>query len=375
MKKIMILAIAAMFASCAQKEAVKTAPSKEAFGRMLDNYYEEFLKLNPLEATIINDSRYNDLLPNDISEDFRAGLVTFYKRYQDSLKTFDRAQLSVQEQVSYDILMRETTFRQELMKYPEHLMPVQQFWGMTLTMPQIGSGQSYQPFKTAKDYDDFLKRIDGFTVWVDTAIANMRKGVSMGYTFPKILMERVVPQAKDMIVTDAKKSLFYQPITNMPDSISAEDKARLTEAYAKAITEKIVPAYTRLYDFLQKEYIPKTRTSAGIDAIPNGKEYYQMMIRQWTTTDMSPDTIFNIGQSEVARIRAGMEKVKEQVGFKGDLQAFFKYVNTDKKFMPFKSDQEVIDAYKAIEQKIQPTLKSLFNMTPKTAFEVRQTEA
>jgi uncharacterized protein (DUF885 family) len=374
MKKLSILILVAALAGCAQKEAMKTE-NKQGFSSMLDSYYEEYLKFNPFEATQMNDPRYNDLLPNDISEAYRQDLRAFYKRYQDSLAGYDRSKLSAQEQLSYDILSREAAFRQELLNYPDNLMPVQQFWGMTLTMPQIGSGQSFQPFRTAKDYDDFLKRIDGFTVWVDTAIANMGKGLAQGYTYPKILMERVVPQCKDMMVTDATKSIFYQPITNMPDSISANDKARLNDAYTKAIREKIVPAYTRLHDFLLKEYIPKTRTTAGINAIPNGDAYYQMMIKQWTTTDLTPDSIFRLGQSEVARIRSEMEKVKQQVGFKGDLQAFFKYVNDDKKFKPFKSDQEVIDAFKAIEKKIEPTLKKLFNMVPKTGFEVRQTEA
>jgi uncharacterized protein (DUF885 family) len=177
-----------------------------------------------------------------------------------------------------------------------------------------------------------------------------------------------------MMVTDVTKSIFYQPITNIPDSIDAKEKARLNDAYSKAISEKIVPAYTKLHDFLKNEYIPKAGTTSGVNAIPNGDAYYQMMIAQWTTTDLKPDSIFKLGESEVARIRSEMEKVKVQVGFKGDLQAFFKYVNEDKKFRPFKTDQEVIDAFKAIEKKIDPTLKSLFNLVPKIPFEVRQTE-
>jgi uncharacterized protein (DUF885 family) len=374
MKKIIGLAIVISVASCVPKEATRQV-STRSINTMADSYYEEYLRFNPLEATQINDPRYNDQLPNDISDSYRNELRAFYKRYQDSLQNYSRADLNPQEQITYDILARETAFRQELLDYPDNLMPVQQFWGMTLTMPQIGSGQSFQPFKTAKDYDDFLKRIHGFTVWVDTAIVNMRKGLDQGYTFPKILMERVLPQAKDMMVTDVTKSIFYQPITNIPDSIDAKEKARLNDAYSKAIKDKIVPAYTKLYNFIKDEYIPKTRTSAGVNAIPGGDKYYQMMIKQWTTTDLTPDSIFNLGQSEVARIRGEMEKVKEQVGFKGDLKAFFKYVNEDKKFMPFKTDQEVVDAFKAIEKKIEPKLSSMFNMVPKTKFEVRQTEA
>jgi len=377
MKKILITALSlAVLAGCARKEESRPAAEKtRSLSSMLDNYYEEYLKRNPIEATMINDSRYNSLLPNDISESERASLRAFYTAWQDSLRLYDKASLTGQEQVSYTIFEYEMADKLNRLRYPDNLLPVQQFWGTALLMPQLGSGQSLQPFKNAKDYDDFLGRIDGFTVWADTAIANMRKGLATGVTYPKIIMERVLPQCKDMMVTDVTKSIFYQPITNIPDSISADDKQRLTQAYTQAIKEKIVPAYTRLHNFLKDEYIPKTRTSAGIDAIPNGKEFYQAMVKYWTTTDLTPDSIFRLGESEVARIQKEMEEVKTQMGFKGDLKAFFKYVNTDKKFMPFTTDQQVIDGFKAIEQKIAPKLRTMFNTVPKTGFEVRQTEA
>jgi uncharacterized protein (DUF885 family) len=246
---------------------------------------------------------------------------------------------------------------------------------MTLTIPQIASGKSYQPFKTAKDYDDFLERIDAFAIWVDTAIVNMKKGLVTGHNFPRILMERVLPQAKDMMVTDVKESIFWDPIEEMPEAISAADKERLTKAYQEAIEQKIVPSYTKLHDFLRLEYIPKTRTSAGISEIPDGSEYYQYLINFWTTTNLTADEIFKTGQNEVSRIRTEMEKVKEQVGFKGNLKSFFQYVNTNKKFMPYKTPEEVLSGYNKIHEKMQPQLNKLFNMTPKTAFEVRQTEA
>jgi uncharacterized protein (DUF885 family) len=374
MKKVKLILLGALLTGCATRE-MSSVPEENLFNQFTDRYYEAFLKLNPLEATQIADNRYNDRLPIDVSEKHRAALHSFYQRFQDSLKYFNRNGLTAQQQISYDILAYETDLRLDLLKYPEHFMPVQQFWGLALTMPQIGSGQSYQPFKSVKDYDDFLKRIDAFSIWMDTAIEQMRKGVAQGYTFPRILMERVIPQARNMMVTDVTESIFYQPITNLPDDIDANAQARLTDAYSAAIREKIVPAYTKLHDFLRDEYIPKTRTSAGISEIPNGSAYYQDMIRLWTTTDLSPDSIFRLGESEVARIRREMERVKDELNFKGDLQAFFTYVNDNKKFKPFKNDQEVIDAFRAIEAKIQPKLQTLFNMKPKTAFEIRQTEA
>jgi uncharacterized protein (DUF885 family) len=373
MKYLLYLAIGLFVMGCATRE-MSTVTHPDAFGKFIDRYYEEYLRFNPLDATQMADNRFNDLLPNDISESHRSDMRQFCQRYLDSLQTFDRSQLSEQQQISYDILQHETALRLDLLKYPEHLMPVQQFWGLTLTMPLLGSGQAFQPFKNVKDYDDFLKRIDAFTVWMDTAIVNMRKGLDAGYTYPRILMERVLPQAKDMMVTDVTKSIFYKPVTNMPDSIDANEKARLTDAYSLAIKEKIVPAYTKLHNFIRDEYLPKTRTSSGISDIPGGREYYQQMIRQYTTTDLSPDSIFRLGESEVARIRREMERVKEQMKFRGDLNAFFTYVNDSKEFRPFKSDAEVIAAFESIDTKIQPMLETLFNKKPKTAFEVRQTE-
>lgn len=373
MKKLSSIAVGLVLIGCATRE-MSTVTPHDLFDKFTDRYYEDYLRFNPLEATQIADNRYNDKLPNDITESHRSKLRDFYQRYLDSLQYFDRSLLGEQQQISYDILKHEASLRLDLLHFPDHLMPVQQFWGLALTMPQIGSGQSFQPFRTVKDYDDFLKRIDAFEVWMDTAIVNMRKGLAQGYTYPAILMQRVLPQAKDMMVTDVTKSIFYQPVTNLPDSISSGEKNRLTIAYGEAIKNKLAPAYTRLHDFLRDEYIPATRTSAGISAVPEGKEYYQKMIRLYTTTDLSPDSIFELGQSEVARIRREMERVKEQMNFKGNLKSFFAFVNDDKQFKPFKTDAEVIDAFEAIDRKIQPKLETLFNMKPKTAFEIRQTE-
>lgn len=370
-----LLSIVLLFHACTADKETKEAPMKKTFNEFLDTYYEERLKFFPMEATQIGDNRYNNLLPIDIGEGFRNELKDFYIRQLSGLGDFQRDSLSVQEQVSYDIFKREMDTGIQSLSFNDHLMPVHQFWGMTLTIPQIASGKSYQPFKTAKDYDDFLERIDAFAIWIDTAIVNMKKGLATGHTHPRILMERVLPQAKDMMVSNVKESIFWDPIENMPDSITPADKDRLTNAYRNAIEKKVVPSYTKLHDFLKTEYIPKTRTSAGISEIPGGSEYYQYLINFWTTTNLTADEIFKTGQSEVARIRSEMEKVKEQVGFKGNLKSFFQYVNTNKKFMPYKTPEEVLAGYNEIHKKMQPQLAKLFNLTPKTGFEVRQTEA
>lgn len=370
-----VAAILMLLTACTSKQNKEAVAVKKPFNDFLDAYYEERLKLFPMEATQIGDNRYNNLLPNEISEDFRSQLKDLYTRSRSELDRYERDSLTSQEQVSYDIFKREMEISLRGLTFKDHYIPVQQFWGMTLTMPQIGSGKSYQPFKTTKDYNDFLERIDGFVVWMDTAIVNMKKGLAVGYTYPKILMERVLPQAQDMIVTDATKSIFWGPITNMPASISAADKSKITKDYTDAIITKIVPTYTKLHDFLRDEYIPKTRTTAGFSDIPGGLDHYRHLISFWTTTNLKPEEIFQVGESEVRRIRSEMEKVKDQVGFKGNLKAFFDHVNTNKKFMPFKDPADVIKGFNAIHKKMEPQLEKLFNMVPKTGFEVRQTEA
>src|SRR5918993_1493171 len=367
--------IGVLITACTSEKEGKVTEMTKSFNDFLDAYYEERLAMYPMEATQIGDNRYNSLLPNDISEGFRSDLKNFYSRYESELRNYTRDSLSTQEKVSYDIFKREMEVSLRALTFKEHYIPIQQFWGMTLTIPQIASGKSYQPFKSAQDYRDFLSRIDAFAVWVDTAIVNMTKGLEAGVTFPKILMERVLPQAQDMLVTDVKKSIFWQPIANMPDSIQGPDRAQLTQAYEEAIQKKIVPTYKKLHDFLRDVYIPKTRTTAGISEVAQGKEYYQHLINYWTTTNLPAAEIFKTGEAEVARIRLEMEKVKNQVGFKGNLKAFFEHVNSDKQFMPYKTPEEVIAGFNTIHEQMRPQLKKFFNMVPKTAFEVRQTEA
>ena len=141
------------------------------------------------------------------------------------------------------------------------------------------------------------------------------------------------------------------------------------------ITTSLLPAYQRLSSFLETEYLPKARVTTGINAIPGGDSIYRYLIRYWTTTNKTPEEIYNTGLSEVARIRNEMTRIKDSVGFKGDLKAFFEYMKTDKRFMPYKKPDEVLAAFKAIQQRIEPNLKKMFGRTPKTAFEIRQTEA
>ncbi len=327
-----------------QEQHTEAVQAEQNLSQLLENYFEERLKLFPLEATAIADSRYNDQLPNDISQAHRQQVRELYQKYLEAVNKLDRSKLDEQEQVSYDIFRYEMQTALEGLEQPWSLLPINQFWGTTLTMAQLGSGASNQPFKTPKDYRDFLGRINDFSVWGDTAIANMRRGMVAGVTLPRALSQKVLPQLKAMVVDNPEKSIFWTPVTKMPDSFTAAQKDSIRQAYTKAITEVVVPTYKKLHDFVEQEYLPKSRTTTGISEIKGGDAFYRYLVRYWTTTDLTPDQIFEIGQQEVARIRGEMEKVKEQVGFKGDLKAFFKHINENQKFTPYKTPEQVLAA-------------------------------
>jgi uncharacterized protein (DUF885 family) len=353
---------------------VTKEPNKE-LASLFDRYYEDRLKLYPLEATQIGDTRYNDLLPVEFSAAYRDTLKGFYNKYLVYVTKYDREKLSNQDQVSYDIFKREMEINLEGLTFNENYIPFQQFWGLPLTMGQLGSGDGIQPFKTVKDYENWLSRASKFAAWSDSAIVYFRKGIANNYVLPKVLVEKMIPEMKDMQAANDTASLFYAPIKKMPASFSQPDKDRLVEGYTNLIRNTINPSYKKLQDFLANEYLPKARTTSGIAALPNGGKYYQYLIRSQTTTNKTPEEIYQTGLAEVARIRHLQDSVKNAVGFKGDLPAFFEFMKQDKQFTPYKTPTEVLAAFEAIHQKMKPNLARMFNHTPKTPFEIRQTEA
>jgi uncharacterized protein (DUF885 family) len=363
------------FASC--KETKKDSPlkDKKELASFFDQYYEEYLKLFPVNATAIGDNRYNDQLPVTFTDSYNSKLKDFYTRYLDEINKYNRDELSEKDKISYDVFVYETKMNLESLEFPDNFIPFNQFYALPLYMGQWGSGSGNQPFKTVKDYDNWLKRASAFSAWADSAIGYFQKGFNAQYVLPKSIVVKMIPQMQAMLTTDVKKSIFYTPVDSMPNSFNNADKKRITEEYVRLIKEKLEPAYKKLGDFLQKTYLIKARTSSGVSALPGGIDYYAFLVRQQTTTNKTPEEIYQTGLREVARIKGLMDSVKNYTGFKGNLPVFFEYMKTDKKFTPYKTSKEVLNAYERIHQIMLPNLKKMFNREPKTAFEIRQTEA
>lgn len=376
MKNIFLIGAAiSVFISCKQEVSKDAIAENKMFALMCEQYYQDGLKLNPLAATYIGDERYNDLLANDGSQAFIQEYKSYNLRYLDSLKVYNRAELNANDKLSYDDLKDQLDMSNEGFKYHSEYLPFNQMFALPLTIGQLGSGTGAQPFKTIKNYEDWLKRVSAFSIWADTAIANFKKGEAAGIVLPKALVVKMIPQMKSMIVTDPKESLFYGPIKQIPTTFKPNEKEQITKAYLQAIATVIVPTYKRLADFLQNEYLPNARSTSGYSSMPGGAEWYAYLVRQQTTTNKTPEEVYQTGLKEVSRIKFEMDSIKNLVGFKGDLKAFFEYMKNDKKFMPYKNSKEVLDAFENIHQRMKPNLKKMFEKEPKTPFEIRQTEA
>ncbi|MEP2059448.1 MAG: DUF885 domain-containing protein [Maribacter litoralis] len=355
---------------------VSTNPTIHNVGfiTLLAHYYDDGLKLNPLAATFQGDNRYNDTLPNFLSESYKKELVNYYEMYLERAEKFDNAKLSESEQMSKAILKWECEINLEGLAF-ENYTPVDQMWSMNLMMGQLAGGTSAQPFKTTDDYVNWSKRLEDYVVWLRSAKTKMQAGIKAKNVLPKSLIKKVLPQLASVADAKLENNLFYSPIKNFPADFSESDKLRLTEVYTNIINNKIIPAYKDLHDFMATEYMNAGRETSGIQGIPDGDAFYAHQIKLYTTTNLTADEIHEIGLKEVARISAEMESVKKQVGFKGDLKAFFNEVRTKKELMPFTEPQQVIENFNDIHKKMMPKVNALFSKQPKTPFKVRRTEA
>ena len=318
--------VAGVPAGAGTPAADPAAAESKKLQELFDGYFEEYLALNPLLATSIGDPRYNDRLEVSISPDWRARNERLQHGYLERIKAIEPGRLDPQDRISYEVFRSAREMQIEGLRFPGYLIPLNQFYSVPNTFVQLGSGSGLQPFKTVQDYDAFLKRVDGLVAWTDQAIANMREGVARGYTLPRVLAERVLPQLESQVVARPEDSSFWGPIKAMPQDFTAEDRERLTAAYRSMIETKIVPTYRRLHDFMRDDYLPKCRDTVGLGVLPDGKAWYAYNVRQITTTDYTPEQIHAMGLAEVARIHDEMRKVMKQVGFEGDLDEFFGFM-------------------------------------------------
>jgi uncharacterized protein (DUF885 family) len=354
--------------------AAATGGGAERLAALYGQFWEENLVLDPIEATQIGDPRYNDQLPNSLSPEHREEVRELNQRYLDRARAIGPDGLGGQDRLSYDIFVRDRAMDLEGLGYPSHLQPINQFNNLANFVAILGSGTNAQPFKTVADYDAWIRRASRVPVVFDQAIVNMREGMAKGIVQPRVLMEKVLPQLDKHIVRKASDSTLWGPIKNFPATFSAADRKRLTVDYTALIMKTLVPAYRKLRVFIADEYLPRCRDTVGLGALPGGAAWYAYLVRKSTTTDLTPEQIHQIGLDEVARIHREMQATMTALGFKGTLEAFFESLKRNPA-MYYKSEDELLGAFRDFRRTVEPLLPRLFEARPKADFEIRPVEA
>lgn len=332
------------------------------------------LKRNPLQALERNDLRYADQFGDYISDAYFAAEKDAAVRDLAALARIDRSALNPSDQVSYDVFQYQRTsdlkgFEPDILN-ASIVRPIDHFSGFQTFVPDISSGVGPAPFKTLADYENNLKRLPGFVVYLDRSIDRMKQGLASGVTNPKLTMALSADQFDALIKEGVEGSEFYKPIGKFPDSISPADRKRLAKAYAAFIRDQLLPALTRERDFIRDEYLPRARDSVGLAQMPGGAALYRYLVATNTTTDMAPEAIHALGLSEVARIHAQMEKVRTATGFTGSRAEFYSYLRSDPKFAPA-SAEAMRQAFVDIEGRILAAVPKDFSLVPKSAIEIK----
>lgn len=359
-----------------QTAAPAASPEDTRLLKLFHDSDEALLKRQPIQALVRGDLRYADRLGDFFSDAAQAANKTADESDLKALATIDRAKLTPTDQIAYDVFKWQTDL--DLRSYAPELLketierPIDHFNGIHIFYPDIASGQGAAPFKTVADYENNLKRHQDFIRNLDEAIVRFRQGMKDGIVQPKLVVNNVIDQLNQQIDAGVEGSPYYGPVKKFPASISAADQARLTQAYADTIRTGIIPAETRLRDFLKTEYLPHARDTVGLSAMPGGAKLYSYLIESNTTLPLTADYVHKLGLSEVARDLKDMEVQKEKVGFKGTLLQFFDFLRTDPRFQP-KSKEELRSEYLAIRDIVMKHVPAQFSLVPKTPLDIRAT--
>lgn len=335
---------------------------------------EANLKRNPLNAIFRGDLRYADRLGDYISDAYFDGERKASEADLAALHRIDRTKLNAQNKIAYDVFEWQTKdalrgFAPEIMALTV-VRPVNHFSGFHTFYPTFASGKGAAPFKTLADYENNLKRHKDYIILTDRAIGRFRQGMASGVVETKLTITNVIAQLDALLAQKVEESPFYQPVLNFPEGISDADKTRLTAEYRDIIVTGINPAEQRLRDFLKNEYLPVARDTVGLSTMKGGAKLYAQMIESTTTLPLTADYVHDLGLSEVKRIRTEMEKIRQEVGFKGTLGEFFTYIRADPKFHP-KTREEMTEKFYAVGKAVDEKAPMLFSTLPKAKLEIR----
>ena len=363
------------------ESTVQTAPMEnvgdpeDALVALFEGCFDDYLELNPGFASQIG--QRNDRLTLDLSEDYRRRLGALYRRCLDDLERFDlegpgATALSPTRLEQARAYHRVLSLGLEGLSFPSHLLPLVPGWSLDNRFPQLASGDGAHPFRTVEDYDDFLSRMRDFESWVDLAITNLRTGLERGVIHPREIVAASLPELARHARTPFEESPFHQPIRNLPDDFPATEKERLTAAYAAAFPRHVQAPYRRLAEFLNREYLPRARVGISLAELPGGDAWYRHLARFYTTTELDPDAIFELGEREVERIRREMNQLRRRQGFQGSLREFERALQSSRQAAIPRG--RVVSTFEAIGRRVEKALPRVVGLRPQAPYEIREVE-
>ena len=333
-----------------------------ALHKLFDREWDRDMRENPISASDLGDYRFNDLWPDTSMQAINASHDADQQALKD-LAAINRDALSPQDKVSYDLFKWTYTDRLDSYRFHEYLFPLNQLGGIQ-TAGDIATQSLH--FASLKDYQDWLKRLQTFGPYMDQTIALLQQGVDEQRVLPRVVADRIPQQITDNLVTDVTKSPFYAPFAKRPAQPAIDDAAwaKMQDDAKTAITGTVLPAYQRLQAFFNGTYLPHARTALAVTTIPDGKAYYAYLVRHFTTTDMTPEQVHQLGLQKVAEIHKRMQDVIAQTHFKGSFADFLKYLRTNPRFY-YKNPDDLLEAYKAEAKTIDPLLVKEFGHLPR----------
>ena len=337
---------------------------RKALGDLFHEYWEDQLKHNPEFASSLGDKRYNDQT-SDYSVQAVNDALAREQKFLLRLASIDPTGFTDQEKTSQDLLIREFELDEEGAEFKDWEMPVNQMGGIYNDYPRLAAMLS---FTTVKDYDDWIARLHALPTAFAQVTENMSIGMEDGRVPPKYLLEKALDEVKQLANQKPEDSPLALPIKNFPAAIPAAEQERIKTAMLDAITKEDLPAYLRFARFLEVSYIPAGRAKPGIDSLPDGKKYYQFLIKQTTTTNLTADQIHQIGLDEVKKDEAEMLAIAQKLGFQ-DLKSFRESLKTNPKLHPASADA-LLDTYRGYLKPMQAKLPELFGTLPRAPFEV-----
>jgi uncharacterized protein (DUF885 family) len=339
--------------------------------RLFDEAWSYRLERDPLLATRVGEHRFNDRLPSVTVADHEQRIER-QRVYLRRLQDINRGRLEEQDRISYDIFERQ--LRDEIAEgeYRGYLMPITNRGGFHVSFPQLGD---QVPLRNVQDYEHYVARLTAFRRYAGQHIELMREGIAHGFTLPRVVLEGYQGAIEPHIVDDPSESLLFAPFNRFPDGIPASERARLTEAGRRAISDSVVPGYRDFLAFMRDEYVPASRDDIAIASIPDGRDYYEHRVRVFTTLDdMTAGRVHEIGLAEVARIRSEMEDVIVSAGFEGSFDEFLAFLRTDPRFYA-DTPEELMRYVARIGKQIDGELPRLFNTLPRMPWGLREVPA